>query len=381
MDTMATWFGLADGHIDFSIEIESDANLFFARHELDDQLHAILRRSFRTGNPPKMVLYGDWGVGKTHTMRHLQYVIAHTDDYKANVVFVELPDITAKSTFQVAHSALLDALGLEKVKEWMLQYQTRHPDAKDRIRAFTQSDDVANAFTNLFMGEGSRIAWDWLRGLTLNAGEARLVGLPPSLLQSNQLVKILQTMGHLCRVVEDRLLVYMLDEATKLGYVTNADSVNHWLNAFKLLADQQEKDVGLIISGSWTDMDLMPFPLQDLQVVSRFGEPNYIPLHPLDEAGTRVFLQALLDEWIDDAKQEALIAAYATEANGESIDSTSFPFTHEGLSVAISYMCRRGAMTTPRDIQTDLDDLLNRAIDEKRHLLSSSYVNGLVAAA
>ena len=75
VETMQSWFGLKEQHNDFSIETETDAALFFARHELDEQLNAILRRSFRTGNPPKMVLYGDWGVGKTHTMRHMQYVI------------------------------------------------------------------------------------------------------------------------------------------------------------------------------------------------------------------------------------------------------------------------------------------------------------------
>src|SRR3954454_17763487 len=103
METMTTWFGLKEGHNDFSIENDADARLFFARRDLDDQLSAILRRSFRTGNPPKMVLYGDWGVGKTHTMRHIQYVIDNTNGFRATVVFVELPDITAKSSFQVAH--------------------------------------------------------------------------------------------------------------------------------------------------------------------------------------------------------------------------------------------------------------------------------------
>jgi Cdc6-like AAA superfamily ATPase len=69
LETMQTWFGLKDDHKDFSIETDTDASLFFARSELDERLQAMLRRSFRTGNPPKMVLYGDWGVGKTHTMR------------------------------------------------------------------------------------------------------------------------------------------------------------------------------------------------------------------------------------------------------------------------------------------------------------------------
>lgn len=264
----------------------------------------------------------------------------------------------------------------------MLQYQTiQGADAREKIRDFAQSDDVAIAFANLLVqGEGSRIAWDWLRGISLSASDARLAGLPPLLLQSNQLVKVLQTLGHLCRVVEDKMLVYMLDEAAKLGYVTNPDAVNHWLNAFKLLADQQEKDVGLIVSGSWTDIDLMPFPLQDQQVVSRFGEPNYIPLHNLDDAAALEFLRALLDEWIDDTKQADLLSEFAAETDGEEIDSSSFPFTKDGLGVVVEYICRRGGYTTPRDIQTDLDDLLNRAIDDGRHILSAGYVNAQVAA-
>src|SRR2546421_6729771 len=179
---MGEWFGLKDAHRDFMIETDSDARLFFARHELDDQLQAILRRSFRTGTPPKMVLYGDWGVGKTHTMRHMEYVIEHTDGFDATVVFVELPDITTKSSFQVAHGTLLDALGFERAKQWTMRFVTTHSaDADAQIQDFTQSGDIASAFSALLApGEGGRIAWDWLRGIGLSAADARLVGLPPT---------------------------------------------------------------------------------------------------------------------------------------------------------------------------------------------------------
>lgn len=60
METMADWYGLKTGHKDFYIENDVHARLLFARQELDDQLQRILRKSFRTGNPPKFVLYGDW---------------------------------------------------------------------------------------------------------------------------------------------------------------------------------------------------------------------------------------------------------------------------------------------------------------------------------
>ncbi len=380
MQTMQEWFGLKEGHRDLTIETDSDAQLFFARHELDEQLHAILRRSFRTGTPPKMVLYGDWGVGKTHTMRHLEYVIETNDDFPAIVVFVELPDITTKSTFQVAHAALLDALGLPRAKQWVLQFQTRYPtDAQDRIRDFAQSGDISTAFANLLaLGEGSRIAWDWLRGFAISTGDARLAGLPPSLTQSNSFVKVLQLFGRLAQEVEDKLLVFMLDEATKLNYVSNSDAVNHWTNAMKLLADQQTKEVGFIVSGSWVDPDDMALPLQDQQVVSRFGEPNYILLHRLDEDDTKAFISALLEEWVDDAARDRLTSEFALEADGETISTASFPFTESGLDTAVAYACRQGGYTTPRDIQVTLDDLLNRAIDDERHIASSIYLGSLI---
>lgn len=382
METMQSWFGLKNGHKDFSIETDADAALFFARHELNDKLQGMLRRAFRAGNPPKMVLYGDWGVGKTHTMRHMEYVIEHTEDFQAVVVFVELPDITSRSTFQVAHSALLDAVGLERAKQWVLQFQTRHPtNARDLIREFTQSGDIAIAFANMLaFGEGARIAWDWLRGLPLTAADARLAGLPPSLSQSNHFVRVLQMFGRLSQEVESKLLVFMLDEVTKLANVTNQDALNHWLNAFKLLADQQTKEVGFIVSGSWIDPDDMALPLQDQQVVTRFGEPNYIRLQNLDEPDTNVFIRALLSEWIDPDKRQKLLDQFAKEADREAISAETFPFSEPALDIVVRYACRRGGYTTPRDIQVTLDDLLNRAIDDGRHVVGSTYMTQLVGA-
>ncbi len=81
-------------------------------------------------------------------------------------------------------------------------------------------------------------------------------------------------MGRLCSEVEDEMLVFMLDEATKLDSVSNIDAINHWVNAFKSLADMQSKEMGFIVSGSWVDPDDMALPLNDPQVVTRFGEKN-----------------------------------------------------------------------------------------------------------
>ena len=381
MQTMNEWFGLYAEHEDFSIETDADAKLFFARADLDDTLQSILRKAFRTNNPPKMVLYGDWGVGKTHTLRHMQYSIENEEGFDATVVFVEMPDITSKSTFQVVHGALLDALGVENAKRWATQFQADHPnDAREQIQDFTQSGDIAIAFANLLaMGEGARIAWDWLRGLALTAADARLVGLPPSLTQSGHYVRVLQMLGKFSQEVDGKMLVLMVDEATKLTDVTNADAVNHWINAFKVLADPGNKEAGIIISGSWIDPDDSPVPLQDQQVSGRFGESHYIRLHNLDQEDTSEFMSDLLQQWCDPEARDERMSEYADQADGEEISVETYPFTRPGFDLAVQYACRQGGYTTPREIQQTVDDLLNRAIDDKKHLASGSYIGGLVA--
>jgi Cdc6-like AAA superfamily ATPase len=381
MDTMAEWFGLRSGHKDFFIENDAHAALLFARAELDEQLKGILRKAFRTGNPPKFVLYGDWGVGKTHTMRHIQHVIEQTDGYNAHVVFVELPDITAKSTFQVAHAALLDALGQNRVKTWLLQYSTKHQSAAhENIQRFTQSEDIAKAFLTLLgFGEITRICWDWLRGVTLSASDARSAGLPPVLDQSIHLVSVLRMLGRISADVDGKILVFMLDEATTLESVTNGDAIAHWVKAFKVLSDQQTKEVGFVVSASFRDPDDMPTPLADAQIQSRFGLSHYIQLQNFGPVQAEEFVRSLLSAWIEPDRRSQLITSHPNEADSEELSPSSFPFTEPGLSRFVEYACRNGNVTNPRDVQKALDDKLNRAIDDRIHVLSGAYMNSVLA--
>jgi Cdc6-like AAA superfamily ATPase len=382
METMAAWYGLKESHRDFFVENDGDAGLLFARSELNTHLQAILRKSFRTRNPPKFVLYGDWGAGKTHTLRHIQYKVEQSADYGANIVYVELPDITAKSDFRVAHAAFLDALGLDQVRNWMVQFQTKRQSAShETIQQQAQSGDIANAFVSLISyGDAARICWDWLRGVALSAGDARSVGLAPVLDQSNQLTNVLRVLGRLSLDIDDKLLIFMLDEADKLEFVTNGDSIHHWLNAFKILSDTQTKEVGLIVAASFRDPDEMPSPLSEQQVRSRFGASHYIQLTNFDPEEAEEFVRGLLSEWIDLSKRAELLSKFSGETEGEDVTESSFPFTERSLKRFVDYACRNGGVTTPRDIQKALDDVLNLAIDHQRHILSLRFLEQLMAA-
>ena len=95
--------------------------------------------------------------------------------------------------------------------------------------------------------------------------------------------------------------------------------------------------------------------VHDPQVAGRFGDPNYIPLHRLDDEDTETFMTALLEEWIDPARRGRDPCGYGSvEANGEPVTDKTFPFTVPGPELTVQYACRQGGYTTPRDIQVTL---------------------------
>lgn len=379
METLADWFGLKEGRDDFYIQTNKDYGLFFARADLHDRIQQILNECYRGKNPPKFVIYGWWGTGKTHTLRNIEWALEQNEQFPARVVFIELPDITAASTFTVAQALLLDALGFETVRTWVNAFIVRHQgDTQARIKDLTQSEDIAKAFMSLVgFGENARTCWDWLRGLPLSSAEAKAVGLPPALKESHQLVSVLRMFGQMSKDLDDSMLVFLMDEGEKLAQVTKADSVNHWKNAFRILSDTAIDECGLVIAGAFNDIDQMPDILNDLQIVTRFGEPNYIQLSPFQSAEAQVFVSDLLEEWVDPQKREAIVSVHQSEADGESIEASTFPFTSGGLAAFVEYATRDGGITSPRDIQGALTRVANRAMDDERHLLSGGYVRNV----
>ena len=86
------------------------ARLLFARSQLDEQLQGMVSKLFRElGICPSSccMAIGGWA-------RLIQCVTSSTScrtttGFNAQIVFVELPDITAKATFLIAHAALTEA--------------------------------------------------------------------------------------------------------------------------------------------------------------------------------------------------------------------------------------------------------------------------------
>ena len=119
--------------------------------------------------------------------------------------------------------------------------------------------------------------------------------------------------------------------------------------------------------------------LADEQIRTRFSPDHYILLNNFGPEEAAEFTSALLQNWIDASKRAVLLQKHQNETDNESVADSSFPFTDSGLKIFVDYACRNGGITTPRDVQSSLETVLNRAIDDGRHVLSCAYMNKIAS--
>src|SRR4051812_45386806 len=90
------WFCLKPGRDNFKPHNVNDADLIFCHeHLVNDEIIGSLERRFAGNEPVKLLIYGDWGVGKTHTIDHIvKWLDQRKDEYPAFPLAIEIGDIT-----------------------------------------------------------------------------------------------------------------------------------------------------------------------------------------------------------------------------------------------------------------------------------------------
>lgn len=335
-----------------------------------------IERRFAAHQPVKMVLYGDWGVGKTHTVYHISWWFEqHVSDYPAQTVLVELGDITSKSRFDVLVGPFLDRIGLPELVRFVHAYAGaaggKHvvQGLKDR----GSSSNVAEAFGKLLLASpGSTpppavlTAFEFLKGQKTK--DAVSMGLGNTLAQSEEFYSVLLCCGELCRVVNKKQMIFMADEAAKLEDLDSDDATRrHWIAANRLIFDDNNDVFGFIYTLSGKGQRNMPSVISDPQIVNRLGANNMIELPNLAPTDVESFLEKLRVSFVDQSRVDALTAAGTI--SGSDYNWNRYPFTANGWQEFVDYWNNNQEDAKPRDICDKLDDVGFRAMKDSKRLI------------
>ncbi len=368
------WFCLKPGRDNFKPHNVSDSKLILCHTEtVSDDLLSSIEQRFASRETIKLLIFGDWGVGKTHAINHICWWLdQHRSDYPACTVMIEIGDITKTSRFDAIVRPFLDKMGLDALIRLVYDYMQSTSDVVKGLKAAEVSAQVAEAFNKLLMAPPGQtppqvvqFAFDYLKGQKLPSAAAGM-GFGPTLGESIDLYSVLLAIGVMHKKVHNEQIIFIADEAAKLEWVEADDATrSHWINANKLVFDDKNKVFGFIYTISAKRKDL-PIALYDLQLQNRLGD-NIHEMKNLAPADVGSFLERLRSEFIDKANVEKLVADGKINPGDFSWDW--YPFTEAGRREFIDFYSRDQGNAKPRDITNKLNDVAFIAAKSAKRLI------------
>ncbi len=375
---LSDWFCLKPGRDSFKPNVVRDGSLLLCHeHKIQDEIVISIERRFAAKQPVKFVLYGDWGVGKTHTIYHISWWFDQNKvEYPAKTVLVELGDITRKSKFDVLVGPFLDKIGLRDLVRLVHAYQpATGKHVVSALRECEASANVAEAFGKLLLappGEAPpsavATAFEFLKGERTR--EAASIGLGSPLTDSSEFYSVLLCCGELYRAAEKKRLIFIADEAAKLEDLESDEATRrHWTAANRLIFDDNNHTFGFIYTLSGKGKSAIPTVISDPQIVNRLGANNMIELPNLAQTDIESFLKKLRESFVDKARVEALTAKGHIPAS--QFDWERYPFDGGAWDGFIDHWNRNQEDAKPRDICDKLDDVAFRALRDNKRLVDS----------
>jgi hypothetical protein len=378
--TLNEWFSMKNGRSSFLPQLPDDANLVFCHYELiHENILSSIEKNFARKKPIKMLIHGDWGVGKTHATYHICWWLKeNAADYPAYPIVIEIGDISRKSRFDEIVRPFLDKLGLDFVIRLVHDYRGKEPNVSQSLRAKGIASHVAEALSKMLMCSPGAPpvdlvsqTFEYLKGRKVGGGDR--LGLGQPLEQSQEFIDVLTAIGEMYQVVNNGTrIVFIADEAVKLENVEVDEAVQgHWVTANKLIFDDRNQSFGFVYTVSGKGPRELPRAIWEPQIQNRLGQ-NVFQLSTLATKDVESYLSKMLDAFIDWERVEQLAIDGTIPA--DQYDRPSYPFTPDAKGRFLDYFNRSQENAKPRDISERLDDLAFVALKRKERVITASVL-------
>lgn len=375
--TLKEWFCIKGDRLNFKPNVFKDANVIFCHEKMIiDGARASVEKSFATGEPVKMMIYGDWGVGKTHAVHNIAWWLDYNSEtFSTKTVFFELGDITKKTNVGTVVRAVLDNIGLDEIirltGNYMAKTEVYLPEG---LRGIGVGKDIANAYQTFLSASPGDIptevvsyALEHLKGGAVRGASS--IGLTLQLTESNEFYDVLVCLGHLVEKVDEKHLIIIADEATKLEAVSGDEATEaHWISANKLIYDDNNTHFGFIYTLSARAPSEFPEVLLTPQILNRLGKGNLIELLNLSGPEVGDYLKNLVSEFVD---MEAVKALVDSGEIGADFDENTYPFTPGAFAHFIDFWENNQEDSKPRDISDRLNDAGFIALKSGKRLIDT----------
>lgn len=381
--TFQEWFCLRDGRKNFQIDPARDNVFLFGQQEWEDQIQSRLKRAELLGTPVRLLWWGQYGIGKTHRLRHTEFLV-HKNGYRYHPCYIVATDIQQKTGFERLHYELVNSLGREEMRKhvssYLLKVKTQTPGVPAVKEICANSADVESALRN-FGGDNDNMvlpAWRFLCGLALKGTETAFAGVTKDQLDSSHdFSAVISALARVIQFETGKELLYLIDEAENLLKITNKTAAARWQESLRAMLDIP--NVGIVIAvGAERFQDVPPL-LTHADFVRRMQKDNYVHMEAYKLPDVRSFMKQLLAHWIDPGKRNALEASEDLAKKVPDYDPDVYPFTAGGFDKYCDYAVVDPRTAKPSEILVRLDRVAAEAYlrDPPRRLIDKNHLTDM----
>lgn len=339
----------------FSIDPWRDREIYFGDNALLKRIVRRIESDFeQPRRVPKFFLYGAYGSGKTHTLAYIAFNLDKNKLHPTEPIYLAMPPLSSKERWIRIHSRLVDAIGPERIYS-STEIIADKVEGTDKTKGFLEQglllygDDTlklsqANIFRNfLFGGKQSQLSWEWLKGRKNTTDQAAMLGIQKDLNEATDLVDCLFNLGVLYYKATGKKIVFLIDEAEAVRSLQNSDSIAELQHMFRLLLDNSNTYIGLVLAVQ-SEVEIPEFfEREDIRRRVDF-EQGYIDLGPMvsQVSSAKDFVRHVLKYLVDEKKAEDSI-----KAEKLSVSKELFPFTDDSVDVISSHVAEQPGHANP----------------------------------
>lgn len=366
MSKFTEFYFLKDNRINFELDVRRDAKLVFGYTKLKDLVDSMLEDATISGTPPKSFWWGQFGCGKTHHLHYTEQTINEVMPF--TVVRFDLPEVTSKTLFNELQQKLVTEVGYLYFRPLLVALCEADPRW---LKNLPVPQDIKQAFTTMNSNElKAPEAWRFLAGIKVD--DAGGIGVTKKqLTEGEEFAAVIGTIAEVIhRQDNNKMLLFLIDEAEGLSAITNADAQKKWAHSLRKCLDLR---VGFVFTIAAEKQQYIPEILQAQEVWRRIGDDYIVALQALRVPEIENFVLGLLHAFIDQDKLTQAEQAI-TFASTPDYDRNTFPFTPEALSGYAKFLGHNQQNSKPSEVLKNLQKVTHAAVRADKRVIDRDFL-------
>ena len=336
-------------------------SFFGPRRQSAEKLVLAIKDAVETNRSIKMVLFGLYGIGKTHL---IFYVMAQLGSL-IEIYYLECPSCHRRTRFIELHSIMMGKIGRAAFMKILRNCIEEFQGQSSRIQNFLGIDADFVEVLKKGLIEDESLLWRYLLGGKLTSAQMITLSAVKPQIDDLEASRIVSITAKLFEKFEGKKILFVVDEMEKTDPLMG-DSMNAYRDTLRDLMDSGNS-AGILMISSHRDLEDFRL-LNDDPIQRRIGLNNFKVFRPYEDDE----LLQLMKEVINAKRKEGFplqekIDSAKTE---ESLDKNNYPFTEEALNEIlrfINYCVDNGIGKITGLRPNELLQIMDLAITEAKH--------------